>query len=274
MPFCPECGHEISDAAIACPNCGRPIRSTPVVDEVVVQPPPARDSDIPKWVYIPVAVIGGLALLLLFILFVRNSQNDNTNVDLKVSANRRSTQTRETNQSVPPTGSGEATLPPNSPANSQTLSVPETSVETPQTRGSVALTARVAIPSGQTVPVKNERFYLLDEDIETILSEASIDPIEGNSLTGSFGLSVLYPERYGDFNRRALSAIRPHIKYSATSDQSGKTEFADINPNQYYLFGVTRGDRGFALWNSPVVIRAGINSLDLAPQPVTEISRG
>src|SRR5262245_60330915 len=156
MTFCPECGHEISDAAIACPNCGRPIRSAPVVEEVVVQRPPTGDQDIPKWVYIPVAVIAGLALLLLFILFVRNSQNDNTNVDLKVAANRRSTQTRETNQSIPPTNSGDATLPSNAPANSQTSSIPETSVTTPETRGRVALMARVATPSGQTRSVQNE----------------------------------------------------------------------------------------------------------------------
>src|SRR5262245_46416657 len=101
MPFCPECGHELSDAAIACPNCGRPIRTAPVVEEVVVQRPPARDQDLPKWVYIPVAVIAGLALLLLFILFVRNRQDDNTNVDVKVAANRKTSQTRETTQTFP-----------------------------------------------------------------------------------------------------------------------------------------------------------------------------
>src|SRR5687767_7237437 len=75
--FCPECGHEISDAAVACPNCGRPLQSIPVVEEVVVQRPPRRDQDIPKWVYIPIAVISGLALLLLFILFFRNNEEPN-----------------------------------------------------------------------------------------------------------------------------------------------------------------------------------------------------
>lgn len=26
---CPDCGHEVSDQAVACPHCGRPIRSVP-----------------------------------------------------------------------------------------------------------------------------------------------------------------------------------------------------------------------------------------------------
>ena len=31
----------------------------------------------------------------------------------------------------------------------------------------------------QPQPVKNEKFYLLDKDLEMILSEAGLEPIEG-----------------------------------------------------------------------------------------------
>ena len=277
LVFCPECGHEISDAALACPNCGRPLQTNPVVEEVVVKRPPARESDIPKWVYIPIAVIGGLAILLLFLFFFR-SEDDPNNVNVKVSANRRASETRQTTtQTVPSTDTGTVTVPSTSvpvpPTDSQTVTVPGSSVTTPsESRGTVALTARVASRTGQPRPVRNERFYLLDKDIESILSEANVDPIEGNSLLNSFGLSVLYPGRYGDFNRRALAAIRSHIKHTATSDASGKAEFSGVEPDQYYLFGVTRGDQGFAVWSSPVSIRAGVNNLNLSPQPLTEIS--
>jgi hypothetical protein len=240
----------------------------PVVETVVVQRP---EKEVPKWAYIPVAVIGGLALLLLFIVFLRNDEDESQNVNVKVAANRRASTTQETTQTVPSTDSGTVTVPPASApptTDSQTITIPAA----PPDRGTVALTARIASRNGQTLPVRNERFYLLDKDVRMILSDAGIEPIEGNSLIGSFGLSVLYPERYGDFNRRALAAIRPHIKHTATSDASGKTEFSEIDPNQYYLFAITRGDSGFAVWSSPIVIRAGINNVDLAPQPLTEVS--
>ena len=111
LVFCPECGHEISDAAIACPNCGRPLQTNPVVEEVVVKRPSARESDIPKWVYIPIAVIGGLAILLLFLFFFR-SEDDPNNVNVKVSANQRASETRQTTtQTVPSTDTGTVTVP-------------------------------------------------------------------------------------------------------------------------------------------------------------------
>ena len=127
---------------------------------------------------------------------------------------------------------------------------------------------------GSPVPVKNEKFYLLDEDLESILSEAGLEPIEGQTLTNSLGLSVLYPDRFDDFNRDALAAIKPHVKYAGTTDASGKAELGGIEPKSYYLFAVTKSGRGFAIWSSPVTIIAGDNALNLTPQSVTEINSG
>jgi hypothetical protein len=119
--------------------------------------------------------------------------------------------------------------------------------------------------------VKNEKFYLLDKDLESILSEANLEPIEGQTLLNSFGLSVLYPERFGAFNRDALRAIKDHIKYAGTTDANGKAELGGIEPDSYYLFGITRSGRGFAIWSSPVSINAGQNALNLTPQRLTEM---
>ncbi|MCA1590183.1 MAG: zinc-ribbon domain-containing protein, partial [Acidobacteria bacterium] len=33
---CPECGHEISTSAVACPSCGRPLNARPTVQRNVV----------------------------------------------------------------------------------------------------------------------------------------------------------------------------------------------------------------------------------------------
>src|SRR5262245_33582681 len=114
--YCPECGHEISDAAVACPNCGRPVRSIPVVEQTVVHRPP-RDQQLPKWAFIPVAVIAALALLLLFIFFYRN-WGEPENVNLKVTANRQASETRQTAPvNIPP-----STVQP--PAENQTMTIP------------------------------------------------------------------------------------------------------------------------------------------------------
>lgn len=275
--FCPECGNEISDSAVACPNCGRPINAVPAIETTVIRRGSRRDNnDLPKWVYIPFGIIGGVALLLLFIFFVRNSGEDESNLNIKVSANRRAADRGETTRSSSDSATETSPVVTDTQpsTDSQTVTVPGTGVSTEQvqTRGSVVVDARVTTRNGQTRPVRNEKFYLLDEDVESILSDANLEPIEGQSLINSFGLSVSFPDRFGDFNRRALAAIRPHIKHSALSDASGKAEFGDVEPDSYYLFGITRGENGFAFWSSPVSIRPGENILNLSPQPMTEIS--
>ena len=87
----------------------------------------------------------------------------------------------------------------------------------------------------------------------------------------SLGLAVVFPDRYGEFLRTAMRAVTAHSKYSGTTDASGNTSLQGIMPKEYYLFGLTKVGRGFALWNAPVSIIAGQNNLDLSPQSVTEI---
>ena len=104
------------------------------------------------------------------------------------------------------------------------------------------------------------------------MSDADLEPIEGNSLSNSFGLAVMYPERYGDFRRDALAAIQKHIKYSVTTDAAGKASMKDVKPDSYYLFGVTKTRSGFAIWDSPVTIAGGENKLNLSPARLNEMS--
>ena len=81
--LCPDCGHEVSTAATACLNCGRPI-SDPTLERnvVVAQTPLTERDEFPKWVFIP---IGLITLILLFTLFVWMREKDETaNVNLNV----------------------------------------------------------------------------------------------------------------------------------------------------------------------------------------------
>lgn len=266
--YCPECGHEISTAAVACPNCGRPLSAPkPVIDRTAVVAPVERSDGVPNWIFIPLGVIGALLLLVFFVVMSRNSEDANTNLNVNVSARRTSVNSARTDD-IP---SSTVTVPP--ATDTQTVTVPgsQTSVTESATKGSVIIDAKIAGRTGTPQPVKNEKFYLLDKDLESILSEANLEPIEGQTLLNSFGLSVLYPERFGAFNRDALRAIKDHIKYAGTTDANGKAELGGIEPDSYYLFGITRSGRGFAIWSSPVSINAGQNALNLTPQRLTEM---
>ena len=270
---CPECGHETSANAIACPNCGRPISAPPVVErKVVVMQPTAREGGFPTWAFIP---IGLLAVILLIVIYMAVRQSDdqaNMNVNVTTAGRKTSTEPVRDSQTstVPSTTNPGVTVPPG-----QTTTVPGTTTDAPVApptdKGTVVINARLNATNGGTPAARNTKFYLLDKDLETILSEARLEPIEGNSLTGSLGLAVVYPDRYGDFQRSAMRAIGAHSKYSGTTSGSGSVNLAGIVPNEYYLFAVTRVNRGFALWNSPVSVVPGQNVLNLSPQSITEI---
>jgi hypothetical protein len=284
--YCPECGHEVSNSAVACPNCGRPLGAPPpLVEKKVVVARPHRENGFPPWLLIPIAALGVLLLIVLYVMFARN--NDDANANLRVNVNTSRPRTGEIDTARSETTVGTATAPSTItvPSDSQSVTVPGTqtgitsapsnisggSAPSVPTRGTVVINAKIATRTGQPQAVRNEKFYLLDKDLESILSEANIKPVEGQSLVNSFGLSVMYPDKYGEFHRDALRAIKDHIKYAGTTDGSGKAQLGGVEPTSYYLFGVTRSSRGFAVWSSPVSIIGGENLLNLSPMQLTEI---
>jgi hypothetical protein len=226
--------------------------------------------------------MGVLLFFLLFVLWSRSDNEDEANTRLRVNMNAQRS-TRDTASTEPTTvtsvpsapSSGTVTVPSTTmPSTETTVGGSQVSIPTQPTRGTAVIQAKVVTRNNSQQPVRGQRFYLLDKDVETILSEARIEPIEGNTLTGSLGLAAAMPDRYGDFQRRAMQAMKDHIKYAGTTDSNGKTQLGDIQPDSYYLFGVVRSGNGFAIWSSPVSIIAGQNILDLTPQRITEIDTG
>jgi hypothetical protein len=296
LAHCPECGHEVSVNAIACPNCGLPMNAvaeplmeeTTVVRPSVAAPPPVHVRTRPVMPTSAIVALGvlGISLLFLVIFLFRGSAQD-SNVNVALNANRRAANgdlardTRTTTTTVPPSDTGTVSIPPSS-----TTSIPSTSTSVPSTsapvslpptapppdKGSVVIKAKFATTRGTPQPARGVKFYLLDKDVETILSNADVEPISGNTLSGSFGLASVFPDKYGDFTRKAMRALAAHIKYSGSTDGSGTASLNGIQPDEYYLFSITRSGKGFALWNSPVSVVPGENILDLSPQAITEIS--
>jgi hypothetical protein len=227
--------------------------------------------------------MGVLLLFLLLFLFTRGDRSDEANTQLRVNMNA---QGRSTNRDTVATTTEPSTVT-SVPGSSTGVTVPSTSVPSTETsvggaqvslpaqptKGTAVIQAKVITRNNSQQPVRGQRFYLLDKDVETILSEARVEPIEGNTLTASLGLAAAMPDRYGDFQRRAMQALKNHIKYAGTTDSNGKAQLGGIDPDSYYLFGVVRSGNGFAIWSSPVSIIPGENVLDLTPQSITEIDR-
>ena len=287
MLLCPECSHEVSNTAVACPNCGHPMSPPAVQTETFVRevvPPVIERETFPRWIFIPLGVLGVLLIFIIFLL-MRDGQQDQQNINVKLRTgqtespeNRSVSQTTvpatETNVVPPTTRTETITAPPPSESSSIPSNPPTTVTEVPadttkvNDRGQVKIELKVKDSrSGQLRPVSAEKFYLLDQSLDSILREADLNNQTGQSLTQAFGLSVIYPDKYSDFNSKALAAINKHIKYDTTTDSGGAAEISGVDPKNYYLFAITQTDGGFALWNSSVTVKAGDNQLNLTANP-------
>jgi hypothetical protein len=294
LTICPECNHEVSNLAETCPNCGRPISaSTPIPTERVVVARPHRKEGFPTWAYAPLGILAIVIIFLMIFLFRNNEDETAGNVNIRLANQRKTPEPREVSRvenppnqiEVPPSTTQvnppSQTSAPMNPPTTSAPSYPTSSTAVPSTqtevkaplngKGIVVIDAKISTKAGTIQSVKNEKFYLLDKDLDEILSDAKLEPIEGNNLSDSFGLAVLYPERYPDFKRDALNAINRHIKYNTTTDNGGKGAIKEVKPDSYYLFGITKTKNGFAIWSSAVSIMEGENKLNLQPAMLNEI---
>lgn len=271
---CPECGHNVSSAAVACPNCGRPITSSAVPTRpVIVTGPPKDDGIPPAAIAVGAIVLVGL-IVFAIVMFNRNDPDANSNLSVKVDRDRASlpaTSSSDTSSLPPVTTTGETA--PTRPESKVNVPGAQTEIDSTPTSGRVKIDAKVVTQTGSTQAVRNERFYLLERSVEEILREARIEPIDGNSLSDSLGLAVVYPERYGQFRAVAMRVISDSAKYSGTTGSDGIASMSGVEPGAYYIFGITKTGRGFAFWSSPVSVIAGDNTLNLSPARITEIAR-
>ena len=194
--LCPECGHEVSTNATACPNCARPMNAPPIVErKVFVAPPADPEGGFPTWALIPIGLLGVVLIFVAYIAFRGSDETANTNLNVNV-ARRPTTETRST--STVPSAGVPATAP--APPPSQTTTVPGSSTAPPVApmpdKGTVTLNAKATTASGSTQAVRGTKFYLLEEDVETILPRSSCRADRGQHFgrqpraRGGFSCSV------------------------------------------------------------------------------------
>jgi type II secretory pathway pseudopilin PulG len=290
---CPECAREVSTAATSCPNCGFTFIKPVVQRNVVVAEARRETDDFPKWIFIPLGILG-IVLLFVLLAYMRNNGDDDAaqrNINVNLATQRQANGAIDTTVRstplpnevvVPPSSSGGQIVVPQTsmpstatapPSSSTTTTVPATETAPPD-KGSVNLEAKVFSKSGTAQPVRGTRFYLLKKDAESILSDADIDNETGqSSLLTALGMATVYPSQYGDFSRKAMGAISKNAVYNSTTDASGKLQLKDVKPNSYYLFAITKTGNGFAVWSSQVTINPGQNSLILEPVSPTEVTQ-
>ncbi len=273
---CPECGHDVSTSAVACPNCGKPLQYNKAIPPrpVVVQEA-IKEEGVPPWAFAVgrIALVG--LLVLAFVLFTRSDDSDNSNLSVRVgreSESRPSSRNRAGSEPSTATVRATSSEPATPPESRTDIPGSQTDIAAPPSKGQVKIDAKVVSQNGSPQAVRNEKFYLLEKSVEDFLAEARIEPIEGNSLSNSLGLAVMFPERYSDFRQRAMRAINAAVEYSGTTGSDGMAALSGIEPGSYHLFGITKTGKGFAIWNSPVSIIAGDNILNLSPARVTEIA--
>lgn len=276
---CPECGNECSASATVCPNCGNPF----VVKQVVAAPrvivkEVEREQPFPKWIFIPLALLGVIILFALYAMLKKDDTADQRNANFAARTPLTTTTTTTVveptpNQIVVPQTSQPTTI---TTVPSTATTIPSTTTTTvaeptPTDKATVNVEAKILNQNGSAVPVAKEKFYLLDKDLESILADAQIQNETGQGVVTAFGMSVVNPSKYRETNQKALAAIKPHIIYSTITDATGKADLKDVKPKSYYLFGIHRIGSGFAVWSSPVTVNEGQNSLVIPPVTPTEI---
>ncbi len=127
--------------------------------------------------------------------------------------------------------------------------------------------------SGDTKPVARADFLLLDKSAATIVKESGVKLSERSSSTddGSdkstmfqFGLALAYPaSNSGDGLATVMALIKQHTIKSFTTDFGGKATVESIPQGDYYVFGFNKSAQGFVIWNVPVTLNAGSNSVVL-----------
>lgn len=156
----------------------------------------------------------------------------------------------------------------------------------------LSIEAAVVYNVGGAQPVARTDFALLDQPLPKILRDAGLHvgdyeaernrasrrqfptmpdfsklppkPDTDDNLLTDLALASQFPALgEGQFLSKARDAIKQHTVSLGTSDFSGKLELKDIRPGDYYVMCLAQTRKGYAIWNLPISLKAGANSIIL-----------
>lgn len=131
--------------------------------------------------------------------------------------------------------------------------------------GVLVIQAGIVYKVGGSQAVARVPFYLLNKDLNAILSEAGLQPDRGMSLLDTFAFATRFQgqSKYTQFYQTAMRALQPHIVAQTVTGFDGVGQFPAVPAGVYYVMGYTQTRRGFALWNVSVGIPTGQSSFVL-----------
>ncbi len=121
------------------------------------------------------------------------------------------------------------------------------------TESRLSIEAALVYNSGDVKPLARVTFFLLDDEIVSILQQAKL--AQADRSEAKFTVLRLLAE--GD--RRAAEVIAVHVVKSVTTDFSGRARFPAVPPKTYYIFGMSEAPSAF--WGIRVELTAGENKL-------------
>lgn len=140
------------------------------------------------------------------------------------------------------------------------------------TTATLAIEAGIIYKMGGNQPVGRTEFRLLDTDLISLITASGYTPPSSSvhlqdpkeELLLHWAIDSGYSSKSSALLQIDESILK-HTVQTVTTDFNGKAEFTDIKPGQYFVFAraQTRTERGFAIWNVPVEIKPGRNSVTL-----------
>lgn len=143
------------------------------------------------------------------------------------------------------------------------------------TQSILSIQVNVSLRPGYPQPVARTTFYLVDDSLARILRSAGVT-IKGRdgkdklaqteddyAIWFGFGANNLRMLPIGDFYEKAMSTLRPHILQTVITDFDGKARFAPVRQGAYFVLGVARTPKGFAVWQLSVPLNTPAVALTL-----------
>jgi hypothetical protein len=129
------------------------------------------------------------------------------------------------------------------------------------------LEAGIVYNFGGTQAVAREDFLLVDTDFRELLWR------QGTKLGfGELCALYLYPELDQEDIRNMTTVLKAHTKGTATTDFQGRASFPGIAPDKSWVVGFTHTRGGGAIWNLPILLKPGENSVILDQKNAVEAS--
>lgn len=97
--------------------------------------------------------------------------------------------------------------------------------------------------AGEAEPLAGQVFYILERNPDDLLK----------------GIDVTSEIWYA----KTMNGLRNHALTFFITDSQGKAELKDLKAGTYYICGISHSPRGVVIWNVPVELKFGKNSLIL-----------